>query len=400
MNFIKIPTKGMRDFSPSAMAIREYVLNIMKDTYENFGFQLISTPCVEHIENLTNKQGGDNEKLIFKILKRGEKLNIETSNPEDLVDSGLRYDLTVPLTRFYANNMNELNNPFRAFQIGNVWRADRPQRGRFREFMQCDLDMFGEKSNLAEIELITAVITFLKRLSFKNFQIKINDRRILSAMVDFCGFASENLDNILISLDKLDKIGFDGVKKELIENGYEETRVEKYLDLFNNELSLSDFCEQFVMEKNIVENLQTIISTVAETTEAQLIFDPTLVRGMSYYTGPIFEISVEDLGSSIGGGGRYDTMVEKYAGVSVPACGFSIGFERLILLLTERGFQLPSNKNKIALIIKEPKDLQKAMQEAKKLRDQNTIVKVVYRHKNFKHQLEMLTNDGYSYQEW
>ncbi len=400
MSFIKIPIKGTRDFLPEDMALREYVLKIMKETYATFGFEIIGTPCLEHIENLTSKQGGDNEKLIFKILKRGEKLNIENiKESNDLVDSGLRYDLTVPLSRFYANNMNELNSPFRAFQTGFVWRADRPQKGRYREFMQCDLDIFGEKTNLAEIELITAVTTFLRNLNFQNFQIKINDRRILTSMVKFSGLEVEKTDEILISLDKLDKIGFAGVKEELVKNNFEEEKVERYLELFQHDAqNITDFCKDFELEENIIKNLEEIMHIVSQNVEANLVFDPTLVRGMGYYTGPIFEISVEDLGSSIGGGGRYDKMVEKYANISVPAAGFSIGFERLVLLLKERGFKIPKNKEKKVYIINQLDE--KIFNEIQKERNTGKIVKVAYRNKNYKHQKEILESDGYTIIEW
>ena len=400
MSFIKTPIKGTRDFLPEDMALREYVLKIMKETYASFGFEIIGTPCLEHIENLTSNQGGENEKLIFKILKRGEKLNLENIKDQgDLVDSGLRYDLTVPLSRFYANNMNELNNPFRAFQTGFVWRADRPQKGRYREFMQCDLDIFGEKTNLAEIELITAVTTFLKNLNFQNFQIKINDRRILTSMVKFSGLPMEKTDEILISLDKLDKIGFDGVKEELLKNNFEEEKIEKYLNLFQKDSQkITDFCKGLELDESVVKNLEEIMYIVSQNVEANLVFDPTLVRGMSYYTGPIFEISVEDLGSSIGGGGRYDKMVEKYANISVPAAGFSIGFERLVLLLKERGFKIPKNKEKIAYIINQlDEEIFKKIQEE---RNAGKIVKIAYRNKNYKHQKETLENDGYTIIEW
>ena len=400
MSFIKTPIKGTRDFLPEDMALREYVLKIMKETYASFGFEIIGTPCLEHIENLTSNQGGENEKLIFKILKRGEKLNLENIKDQgNLVDSGLRYDLTVPLSRFYANNMNELNNPFRAFQTGFVWRADRPQKGRYREFMQCDLDIFGEKTNLAEIELITAVTTFLKNLNFQNFQIKINDRRILTSMVKFSGLPMEKTDEILISLDKLDKIGFDGVKEELLKNNFEEEKIEKYLNLFQKDSQkITDFCKGLELDESVVKNLEEIMYIVFQNVEANLVFDPTLVRGMSYYTGPIFEISVEDLGSSIGGGGRYDKMVEKYANISVPAAGFSIGFERLVLLLKERGFKIPKNKEKIAYIINQlDEEIFKKIQEE---RNAGKIVKIAYRNKNYKHQKETLENDGYTIIEW
>ena len=400
MGFIKTPTKGMRDFLPEEMSLREYVLNVMKDTYENFGFSLIGTPTVEHIENLTSNQGGENEKLIFKILKRGEKLDLSSENVNDLVDSGLRYDLTVPLSRFYASHMNELPSPFRAFQTGYSYRAERPQRGRYRELMQCDLDILGEKTCLAEIELITAVITFLKKLDFQNFKIRINDRRILLKMIEYVGLPLEKVDSILIILDKMDKIGLDGVKSELESLGLESSKVESYLKLFTNEKEdVEAFCNSFDLEQDILENLKEIMNTVKDVLDVELVFDPTLVRGMGYYTGPIFEISADGLSSSIGGGGRYDKMIENFAGVSVPAVGFSVGFERLLLLLEERGFKVPETKEKIAFVLKDNSKLKETCDEAKKLRSQNKIVKIVYRNKNFKFQKENLEIENYEIKE-
>ncbi len=402
MNFIKTPTKGMRDILPESMAMREYVLNLMKETYKTFGFEMIQTPTVEHIENLTSKQGGDNEKLIFKIMKRGEKLQNGTLDDLDsFVDSGLRYDLTVPLSRYYANNKSLLTTPFRAFQIGNVYRAERNQKGRFREFMQCDLDILGEKTYLAEIELITSITTFLKKLNFTGFTIKINDRKILTKMIEESGLPLEKMDNILITLDKMDKIGIDGVKEELLSLNLSKENVEKYLKYFEKkEETLEKFCESFKMDEEVVKNLKTIKETVTHLVDAEIIFDPTLVRGMGYYTGPIFEIGVNDLGSSIGGGGRYDKMIEKYANISVPACGFSIGFERLLLLLEERGFQIPEKTEKIAFIIKEESELQEVFKEVQKLRNDGKIVKIVYRNKNIKFQKESLEKENYNIKEW
>ena len=399
MSFIKTPVKGTRDFLPNDMALREYVLKVMKETYQNFGFLIMGTPALEHIENLTNKQGGENEKLIFKILKRGEKLDLANAkNVDDLVDSGLRYDLTVPLTRFYANNMNNLPSPFRAFQTGFVWRADRPQKGRFREFMQCDLDILGEKTNLAEIELITAVLSFLKKLDFKGFEIKINDRWILLQMILAAGLPLEKADSILISLDKMDKVGIDGVKKELLENGFLEEQVDAYLSLFNNKGSVREFCASFQMAEEVILNLEEIIDTVASISDAKLVFDPTLVRGMSYYTGPIFEIKVDGFEASIGGGGRYDKMVEKYANIAVPAAGFSIGFERLLLLLNERNFVIPEEKKKKAYILTAQN--KEVWEKAKVEREAGVIVKIAYRNKNYKFQRESLEKDGYEIIEW
>lgn len=394
---IKTPTKGMRDFLPEEMALREYVLNVMKETYKAYGFSLIGTPVVEHIENLTSKQGGENEKLIFKIMKRGEKLNLDNiTNENDLVDSGLRYDLTVPLTRLYANNMNELPHPFRALQIGYSYRAERPQRGRYRELMQCDLDILGEKTNLAEIELMMAVTSFLEKLDFKGFKIRINDRRILLKMVSFVGLPEDKLDSILISLDKMDKIGLDGVREELIKLSLSKEKVDAYLNLFSKQdMDLKNFCAQFKMDEEVVSNMHFIMNTVSNNTNATLVFDPTLVRGMGYYTGTIFEIEAEGLSSSIGGGGRYDKMIEKYVNTSVPAVGFSVGFERLLLLLQERGFKIPTNETKKAYVISDENLLETALHRAKDLRSKGEIVKILYKTKNFKFQKESLEKEGY-----
>ena len=229
----KKPVTGMKDILPKEMEIRNYVMNMIRETYGTFGFSSIETPCVEHIENLSSKQGGENEKLIFKIMKRGEKLKLaEAETESDLVDSGLRYDLTVPLSRYYSNNANELPAPFKALQMGNVWRADRPQRGRFRQFMQCDIDILGEPTYLAEIELVLATTTLLGKLDFHNFTIRINDRKILKAMAQYSGFPQESFDTVFIILDKMDKIGLEGVAEELEKEGFAKESIDTYLGLF------------------------------------------------------------------------------------------------------------------------------------------------------------------------
>ena len=264
----KKPVTGMKDMMPGEMEIRDYVIGLIKETYKSFGFSSIETTCVEHIENLCSKQGGDNEKLIFKILKRGEKLKIDTAKEEsDLVDGGLRYDLTVPLSRYYSNHANELPSPFKALQIGNVWRADRPQRGRFRQFMQCDIDILDEPGNLAEIELILATTTLLGKLSFQNFTIRINDRRFLKAMAAYSGFAEADYESVLITLDKMDKIGVNGVAAELEENGYAKESVEKYLQLFKeitNDVEGVRYCKEKLegfLDPDVADNMSTIIAT-------------------------------------------------------------------------------------------------------------------------------------------
>lgn len=403
----KKPVTGMKDIMPEEMQIRDYVISVIKETYGKFGFTPMETPCMENIENLSSKQGGENEKLIFKVLKRGEKLNLETAQTEaDVVDFGMRYDLTVPLVRYYSNHANDLPSPFKALQMGNVWRADRPQKGRYRQFMQCDIDILGEASNLAEIELILATTTTLGRLGFKNFEIRINDRRILKAMAAYSGFAEEDYDNIFITLDKMDKIGFEGVEKELIEDGYAKDSVEKYLALFKGMNESSDTLS-FIEEKMtgfLDEDVKTSFREIIESVNAtkgdhfKLVFDPTLVRGMSYYTGTIFEIAMPEFGGSCGGGGRYDKMVGRFTGKDVPACGFSIGFERIILILMENGFKVPNQNKKVAYLIEKGvagEALCNVIAEAQKARQDGTQVLVARMNKNKKFQKEQLTAEGY-----
>jgi histidyl-tRNA synthetase len=410
MALSKKPVNGMKDILPREMEIRDYVTGVIKETYRSFGFTPIETPCMENIANLSNKQGGENEKLIFKVLKRGEKLNLETAKEEaDVVDFGMRYDLTVPLSRFYANNANDLPSPFKALQIGSVWRADRPQRGRYRQFTQCDIDILGEPSNLAEIELITATTTTIGRLGFRNFEIRINERRILKAMAAYSGFAEADYDSVFITLDKMDKIGMDGVAAELAENGYVKTSIDKYLELFELLKDKREVAEgvSFLAEKlgdfleeEVSASLKEIAAAVNATKAAEftLVFDPTLVRGMSYYTGTIFEISMPELGAACGGGGRYDKMIGKFTGNDVPACGFSIGFERIILLLMESGFTIPEHPKKVAYLVekKYPSEkLVEVMKQANGARANGQTVLVVRMNKNKKFQKEQLEAQGY-----
>ena len=404
----KKPVTGMKDMLPREMQIRDYVIRLIKETYGTFGFSSIETPCVEHIENLSSKQGGENEKLIFKILKRGEKLKLDTAEcEEDLVDGGLRYDLTVPLSRYYSNNVSELPSPFKALQMGNVWRADRPQRGRFRQFMQCDIDILGEPNNLAEIELILATTTLLGKLDFKNFTVRINDRKILKAMAAYSGFEEKDYDDVFIILDKMDKIGLDGVEKELQEHGYPKEAVEKYLQLFKeitNDIEGVRYCKEKLegyLEEATADGLEMIIASVDSVKEAdfKLSFDPTLVRGMSYYTGTIFEIAMDEFGGSVGGGGRYDEMIGKFTGQPTPACGFSIGFERIVMLLLERGYEIPDNKEKLALLIEKGMPQEKMLEVlafAKEQRAAGKQVMLSIMKKNKKFQKEQLSQEGYT----
>ena len=362
----------MKDILPEEMQIRDYVISVIKDTYGKFGFTSIETPCVENIANLSSKQGGDNEKLIFKILKRGEKLNVAAATTEEeVVDSGLRYDLTVPLVRYYSNNAASLPSPFKALQMGNVWRADRPQRGRYRQFMQCDIDILGEPSNLAEIELILATTTTLGKLGFKNFQIRINERRILKAMAAYSGFPEESYDSVFITLDKMDKIGLEGVEAELLENGFDKSCVDKYLELFKGLESaedgvayLADTLEGF-LEPEIAQSLREIMDSVRATkaSDFEIVFDATLVRGMFYYTGTI-----------------------------------SIGFERIIMLLMEKGFQVPTRPKQVAYLIEKGvsgERLCEVIAQAQEARKDGTQVLVARMNKNKKFQKEQLNKEGY-----
>ena len=403
----KKPVNGMKDIMPEEMQIRDYVMGVIRETYGKFGFTPIETPCMENIGNLSSKQGGENEKLIFKILKRGAQLDLETASTEaDVVDFGMRYDLTVPLVRYYANHANELPSPFKALQMGNVWRADRPQKGRYRQFMQCDIDILGEESNLAEIELILATTTTLGNLGFKDFEIRINDRRILKAMAAYSGFGEEDYDNIFITLDKMDKIGIEGVERELTEAGYDSGNVDRYLALFK-EMNASGDTLAFIEEKMtgfldeaVKAGFREIIESVNATKGDcfKLVFDPTLVRGMSYYTGTIFEIAMPELGASCGGGGRYDKMVGRFTGKDVPACGFSIGFERIILILMESGFKVPNQSKKVADLIEKGvsgEALCAIIAEAQKERQSGAQVLVARMNKNKKFQKEQLTAEGY-----
>lgn len=404
----KKPVTGMKDILPREMEIRDYVIRLIKETYGTYGFSSIETPCVEHIGSLCSKQGGENEKLIFKILKRGEKLKLDTAECEaDLVDSGLRYDLTVPLSRYYANNSSELSAPFKALQMGNVWRADRPQRGRFRQFMQCDIDILGEPSILAEIELILATTTLLGKLDFKNFTIRINNRRMLKAMAAYCGFSEGEYDNVFIILDKMDKIGMEGVQEELLAAGYETEAVDRCMELFQtvtNDIDGVRYLKETLgdhLEAGTAEDMETIISMVEETKTAdfKMCFDPTLVRGMGYYTGPIFEISMDEFGGSVGGGGRYDEMIGKFMGNDTCACGFSIGFERIVMLLLERDFAVPSAAKKKAYLIDKkasPERIKEVLLKAEKERDAGYRISINVMKKNKKFQKELLAKDGYT----
>ena len=413
MAFSKKPVKGMTDFMPADMRLRESVLADIKRTYAQYGFAQIETPMMEHIGNLTSKQGGDNEKLIFKVQKRGAALARawETGDRDELVDNGLRYDLTVPLARFYANNKEQLPSPFRALQVGPVWRADQPARGRFRQFTQCDIDVLGDATNLAEIELITATSDALSRVlgraGINNFTVHVNDRRILQAAALRAGFAKEDLGGVLVTLDKLDKVGFDGVRAELLENGAEEAVADAYLNLFRNSADdtfSAGFCNTVDAEGlvDVAANLDAIIAAAASLTGdgVQIEFDPTLVRGMGYYTGPIFEVTVDNFGISIAGGGRYDEMIGKFSGEDVCACGFSIGFERIIAVLRDADVTGEAESgDAVAFLVDAKADSARrldALRQAQQLRAEGKTAAVLPMRKNMKRQIQTLEAEGFT----
>lgn len=409
MSLKKKPVTGMKDILPQEMQIRDYVLNQIKETYRGFGFSSIETPCVEHIENLLSKQGGDNEKLIFKVLKRGEKLNLEAAETEnDLADSGLRYDLTLPLSRYYSNNAANLPSPFKALQIGSVWRADRPQKGRYRQFVQCDIDIFGDATSQAEIELVLATTTALKKICPNNqFEVRINDRKILRAMAVYSGFPEEDIEKVFITVDKMDKIGVDGVRAELVENGYSEETADKYLELMGQVTGDADGVRRMgeilsgVLEDGAAENLAEIMDTVMSVSGGGfgLKFDPTLVRGMGYYTGTIFEVAMEGFGGSVAGGGRYDKMVGRFTGMDTPACGFSIGFERIVGILMDAGFVVPEKNAREAWMYEKGMGMERLseiLKEAMAARAEGKTVLVTQMNKNKKFQKEQLGKEGYT----
>ena len=413
MKFIKTPVKGMCDMLPSDMRLREHVLSMIKKSYGQYGFMQIETPIVEHIENLTSKQGGDNEKLIFKVMKRGADLQraIDKGTGE-FADNGLRYDLTVPLARYYACNKEKLPSPFKALQMGNVYRADNPQKGRFRQFTQCEIDILGDDSNLAEIELITATASMLSQIfaeiNISGFTIHINDRRMLSAVALCAGFTEEDVGSVLISLDKFDKIGLEGIEKELLENGYAQETVDKYLAVYRavkEGITIDEFCagiSEDYLSAGVKQNLADIIGCVAPVLAegVKIVFDPTLVRGMGYYTGPIFEITMDGYNFSIAGGGRYDKMIGKFSGQDVAASGFSIGFERIVTILKDHmqdANKLPEGS--VAYLIGNRVSLERkaeVLATARALREDGTVVTVLPMAKNMKHQIGLLENEGYT----
>ena len=369
------PVKGTADYLPNEVLIRDYLQNSILETYRSCGFERISTPIIEDIENLDKSDGGENLNLIFKIMKRGEKLEeaLSTGNEKEIADMGLRYDLTLPLTLYYANNRAKLQNHFNVILIDRVYRAERPQKGRMREFYQCDIDIIGSDSWTAEVELITTTAKALHNIGFTRFGIRINDRRLLKAIIMGAGFAENECDSVCISLDKLDKIGFDGVKAELLEKGFDSANVGKLIESIGTTPFTLDDAEKLCGKLDCIDNLRKIMDAANSLADGfEVTYDMTLVRGQGYYTGTVFEISSPDFKGAIGGGGRYDNLIGKFLGESIPAVGFSIGFERLCAILLEQKYKIPTQKKKFAVIYNDDNFID-ALKYADTLRDEYDV---------------------------
>ena len=396
--------KGMKDILPSEQKLRDYVQGKILETYRASGFERISTPILEDAENLDKSDGGDNLNLIFKVLKRGEKLNAALANtPVDekaLSDMGLRYDLTLPLTRFFAANRANLQFPFKVIQTDRVYRAERPQKGRDREFVQCDIDILGDPSCNAEVELIDVTARALKNIGFNDFKININDRRILRAMLSNMGFAPDTLDSVCITFDKMDKIGPEGVEAELTEKQMPAAAVKALTDFVakaaNSQITIDDVAARCA-DPSIADDLKYVISTVQKVSggKYQIDYTPSLVRGQGYYTGIVFELASPAFGGAVGGGGRYDNLIGKFIGQPVPAVGFSIGFERICAILLDQKYRIPGAKEKCALLYDEQTEFPEVLAAAEKLRADYSVA-VLHKAKKMGPMFDMLEKQGYT----
>ncbi|MBE5921275.1 MAG: histidine--tRNA ligase [Lachnospiraceae bacterium] len=370
---MKITTvKGTNDFLPQEMEIRDYLQSIILQTYQSCGFSRIGTPILEDIENLDKSEGGENLNLIFKVMKRGEKLEkaVAEGNMTELSDMGLRYDLTLPLSRYYANNRAKLITPFKCIQMDRVYRAERPQKGRLREFVQCDIDIIGDASYCAEIQLMTTTAQALINIGMTEFKMKINDRRLLRNILMKCGFAEGTLDSVCISFDKLDKVGAEGVAKELTEKEFPAEAIAALLGILEKmPFSIDDARALVGEDDEAAANIQKIMQTVAEVANGkyEVVYDMSLVRGQGYYTGTVFEIESTRFRGAIAGGGRYDNLIGKFINESVPAVGFSIGFERIFSILMDTQYRIPTRRKKVAVLFWEDQCIE-AMKKAEELR--------------------------------
>jgi len=394
------PVRGTRDFLPNEMRVRDAMQSIILKTYLESGFSKIHTPIMEDLERLDKSDGGENLNLIFKILKRGQKLDLTKAEltENDLADSGLRFDLTLPLSRYFANNRNELRLPFKVIQIGEVFRAERPQKGRLREFYQCDIDIIGDETPQAEIELIHTTAKALLALGFKDFTVRINDRRILSAVIEKAGFAAADIPSVCITFDKLDKVGLEGVEKELKEKEFPAEAIARFMEILSKEdFSTIAQAVEYGADPEVADRLAKIMELCKELAGGQynVEYDKSLVRGMGYYTGTIFEIVSPDFSGSIAGGGRYDKMVGRFLGEDVPAVGFSIGFERISEILLGKGAEFASSALRIALLYSAEDSFGEVIRRAEELRKEGYSVSTVLKAKKVGKQLGALERDGF-----
>lgn len=397
-DIMKITTvRGSNDYLPYEMRIRDYLQTRILKTYESCGFERIGTPVMESIENLDKSEGGENLNLIFKIMQRGEKLNdaLKAGDYVKLADMGLRYDLTLPLARYYANNKANLLMPFKSIQIDRVFRAERPQKGRLREFVQCDIDIIGSESIACEIELIDTTAKALKNVGITEFTVKVNDRRILRSVLSKLGFQNSELDSVCIVFDKLDKIGIDGVCTELSEKGFDSEIIKKFWDLLEKmPLSLEEI-KPYCGEESACQTVEQILKAVEELSGGsyEIRYDMSLVRGQGYYTGTVFEIESKQFSGAIAGGGRYDGLIGKFTGENIPAVGFSIGFERIAGILKESGFEIPDGKKRLVLLF-EDSQVAEAIQKADTLRSEYEV-KLLAKPKKLGKLLNRLEEQGY-----
>jgi len=393
---MKITTfKGTNDYLPDETLLRDTLMNKILSVYRSAGFSRIMTPAIESMENLEKSDGGDNLSLIFKIMKRGDKLKkaVESQKFDELADSGLRYDLTLPLARYYANNKEKLPSPFKVIQMDKVYRAERPQKGRLCEFVQCDIDIIGTGSYTAEVELIHTTAAALLELGLSNFKVRINDRQILKNLLIHIGFEKDRLDTVCVTFDKLDKIGIDGIKAELSDKGFGESVISKFSGfLSQGDITLDSalICEE---NNELVSRLKTIIDLSNEVSEEKysVHYDASLVRGQGYYTGSVFEISCDEFGGSVAGGGRYDNMIGKFSGRDIPAVGFSIGFERIFAIMSEKKNSCELKK-KVAVLYDEA-EIADAIKYRKTLRDYDAALCI--KAKKLGKQFENLAKQGY-----
>lgn len=396
------PVKGTNDYLPNEVEIRDYLQSKILEVYTANGFEHIITPVIEDIENLDKSEGGDNLNLIFKILKRGDKLDkainsgVTSENENVLSDMGLRYDLTLPLSRYYANNKDKLPLPMKCIQVDRVYRAERPQKGRLREFIQCDIDIIGSESSDSEVELILTTTKALKAIGMNNFKVKVNDRRLLRAVLLQLGFKEEELDSVCITFDKMDKIGMEGVEEELTSKGFDAAAINNFVSfLEKNDFSLSSL-KDMLEDKEPVLSLENIIDSVKSLSDGSydIVFDLSLVRGQGYYTGTVFEVESIDFKGAIAGGGRYDHLIGKFLNQQIPAVGFSIGFERIFTILMQKAIKIPEQNKKIAVLYADG-ELTQAVKKADEIRAQGNIASIYVKPKKVGKFLDKLNEHGF-----